>query len=193
MPECKTSCCPWITTLVCALLIFNSLLLWNSLPWSRLASKLNYVESAIFGFGSKIVMLLWEFLICIACCIRTLFDFQLTSRSNWHIFALPGHPWICENGVAPDRALDPAVLSRLKQFSAMNKLKKMALRVSACACSYAFDSLSILDSSWLTSWRYSITWKIWMVALIMHLCHLSSCSFCLFPACSLGLMCSLSF
>ena len=40
-----------------------------------------------------------------------------------------GHPWICENGVAPDRALDPAVLSRLKQFSAMNKLKKMALRV----------------------------------------------------------------
>uniref|UniRef100_A0A251UXZ2 Uncharacterized protein n=1 Tax=Helianthus annuus TaxID=4232 RepID=A0A251UXZ2_HELAN len=39
------------------------------------------------------------------------------------------HPWICENGVAPDRALDPAVLSHLKQFSAMNKLKKMALRV----------------------------------------------------------------
>lgn len=41
------------------------------------------------------------------------------------------HPWICENGVAPDRALDPAVLSRLKNFSAMNKLKKMALRVIA--------------------------------------------------------------
>ncbi|XP_008786722.2 calcium-dependent protein kinase 26-like isoform X2 [Phoenix dactylifera] len=41
------------------------------------------------------------------------------------------HPWICENGVAPDRALDPAVLSRLKQFSAMNKLKKMALLVIA--------------------------------------------------------------
>ncbi|XP_035845852.1 calcium-dependent protein kinase 4-like [Helianthus annuus] len=39
------------------------------------------------------------------------------------------HPWICENGVAPDRALDPAVLSGLKQFSVMNKLKKMALRV----------------------------------------------------------------
>ncbi|KAL8090134.1 hypothetical protein AgCh_039563 [Apium graveolens] len=41
------------------------------------------------------------------------------------------HPWICENGVAPDRSLDPAVLSRLKNFSAMNKLKKMALRVIA--------------------------------------------------------------
>ncbi|WOK98843.1 calcium-dependent protein kinase 26-like [Canna indica] len=41
------------------------------------------------------------------------------------------HPWIHEQGVASDRALDPAVLSRLKQFSAMNKLKKMALRVIA--------------------------------------------------------------
>ncbi|CAL4886175.1 unnamed protein product [Urochloa decumbens] len=41
------------------------------------------------------------------------------------------HPWVCENGVAPDRALDPAVLSRLKQFSAMNRLKKMALRIIA--------------------------------------------------------------
>ncbi|KAJ4799722.1 Calcium-dependent protein kinase [Rhynchospora pubera] len=41
------------------------------------------------------------------------------------------HPWVCENGVAPDRPLDPAVLSRLKHFSAMNKLKKMALRVIA--------------------------------------------------------------
>ncbi|XP_038705683.1 calcium-dependent protein kinase 26-like isoform X2 [Tripterygium wilfordii] len=41
------------------------------------------------------------------------------------------HPWICENGVAPDKALDAAVLSRLKTFSAMNKLKKMALRVIA--------------------------------------------------------------
>ncbi|KAM0924297.1 hypothetical protein ACQ4PT_004939 [Festuca glaucescens] len=41
------------------------------------------------------------------------------------------HPWICDHGVAPDRPLDPAVLSRIKQFSAMNKLKRMALRVIA--------------------------------------------------------------
>jgi hypothetical protein len=33
------------------------------------------------------------------------------------------------DGVAPDKPLDSAVLTRLKQFSAMNKLKKMALRV----------------------------------------------------------------
>ncbi|KAF6147886.1 hypothetical protein GIB67_014466 [Kingdonia uniflora] len=41
------------------------------------------------------------------------------------------HPWIVDDSVAPDRPLDSAVLSRLKQFSAMNKLKKMALRVIA--------------------------------------------------------------
>ncbi|XP_028789857.1 calcium-dependent protein kinase 26-like [Neltuma alba] len=41
------------------------------------------------------------------------------------------HPWIRVNGEAPDKPLDSAVLSRLKQFSAMNKLEKMAIRVIA--------------------------------------------------------------
>ncbi|XP_057793554.1 calcium-dependent protein kinase 11-like [Salvia miltiorrhiza] len=41
------------------------------------------------------------------------------------------HPWIVDDTVAPDKPLGSAVLSRLKQFSAMNKLKKMALRVIA--------------------------------------------------------------
>ncbi|PSR98093.1 Calcium-dependent protein kinase [Actinidia chinensis var. chinensis] len=41
------------------------------------------------------------------------------------------HPWVQVGGVAPDKPLDSAVLSRMKQFSAMNKLKKMALRVIA--------------------------------------------------------------
>ncbi|XP_075639029.1 calcium-dependent protein kinase 11-like [Castanea sativa] len=41
------------------------------------------------------------------------------------------HPWIVDDRVAPDKPLDSAVLSRLKQFSAMHKLKKMALRVIA--------------------------------------------------------------
>ncbi|KAI0507789.1 hypothetical protein KFK09_013917 [Dendrobium nobile] len=41
------------------------------------------------------------------------------------------HPWIVDDTVAPDRPLDSAVVSRLKHFSAMNKLKKMALRVIA--------------------------------------------------------------
>ncbi|KAJ8447202.1 hypothetical protein Cgig2_030433 [Carnegiea gigantea] len=41
------------------------------------------------------------------------------------------HPWVQVDGVAPDKPLDSAVLSRLKQFRAMNKLKKMAIRVIA--------------------------------------------------------------
>ncbi|KAJ0793725.1 putative non-specific serine/threonine protein kinase [Helianthus debilis subsp. tardiflorus] len=42
-----------------------------------------------------------------------------------------GHPWVQADGVAPDKPLDSAVLSRLKQFSAMNKIKKIAIRVIA--------------------------------------------------------------
>ncbi|XP_031504052.1 calcium-dependent protein kinase 1-like [Nymphaea colorata] len=41
------------------------------------------------------------------------------------------HPWIKEDGVAPDQPIDIAVLSRMKQFHAMNKLKKVALKVIA--------------------------------------------------------------
>lgn len=41
------------------------------------------------------------------------------------------HPWIQADGVAPDKPLDSAVLSRLKQFSAMNKIKKIAIKVIA--------------------------------------------------------------
>nr|UXX22574.1 calmodulin-domain protein kinase 10 [Hevea brasiliensis] len=41
------------------------------------------------------------------------------------------HPWVQVDGVAPDKPLDSAVLSRLKQFSAMNKIKKIAIRVIA--------------------------------------------------------------
>ncbi|XP_077246944.1 calcium-dependent protein kinase 5 isoform X2 [Tasmannia lanceolata] len=64
---------------------------------------------------------------------KDLIQKMLTSRPSDRVTAheVLCHPWICENGVAPDRALDAAVLSRLKQFSAMNKLKKMALRVIA--------------------------------------------------------------
>ncbi|GFZ18109.1 calcium-dependent protein kinase 34 [Actinidia rufa] len=41
------------------------------------------------------------------------------------------HPWIREDGEAPDTPLDNAVLDRLKQFRAMNKFKKVALRADA--------------------------------------------------------------
>ncbi|KAK3027941.1 hypothetical protein RJ639_039408 [Escallonia herrerae] len=41
------------------------------------------------------------------------------------------HPWIREGGEASDKPIDGAVLSRMKQFRAMNKLKKLALKVIA--------------------------------------------------------------
>ncbi|KAF8041233.1 hypothetical protein BT93_B3230 [Corymbia citriodora subsp. variegata] len=46
-------------------------------------------------------------------------------------FEVLNHPWIKEDGEAPDTPLDNAVLVRLKQFRAMNKFKKVALRVIA--------------------------------------------------------------
>lgn len=59
-----------------------------------------------------------------------IFFFLNKVRSHVYIYLLPGHPWIQVGSTAPDKPLDSAVLSRLKQFSAMNKLKKMALRVN---------------------------------------------------------------
>ncbi|MFS8007568.1 putative non-specific serine/threonine protein kinase [Helianthus anomalus] len=41
------------------------------------------------------------------------------------------HPWIREDGEASDKPIDSAVLLRIKQFRAMNKLKKLALNVIA--------------------------------------------------------------
>uniref|UniRef100_A0A7C8YRZ0 non-specific serine/threonine protein kinase n=1 Tax=Opuntia streptacantha TaxID=393608 RepID=A0A7C8YRZ0_OPUST len=41
------------------------------------------------------------------------------------------HVWLKEGGEAPDQPIDSAVLIRLKQFRAMNKFKKLALKVMA--------------------------------------------------------------
>lgn len=42
-----------------------------------------------------------------------------------------GHEWLREDGEASDKPIDSAVQSRLKQFRAMNKMKKVALKVIA--------------------------------------------------------------
>lgn len=47
-----------------------------------------------------------------------------------HFCEPPEHPWMREGGDASDKPIDSAVLSRMKQFRAMNKLKKLALKVS---------------------------------------------------------------
>lgn len=61
--------------------------------------------------------------------IRKMLDPNVKRRLKAHQVLC--HPWIREEGVAPDQPMDPAVQSRLKQFSAMNKLKKVAIRVIA--------------------------------------------------------------
>lgn len=48
------------------------------------------------------------------------------------------HPWIREDGEASDKPIDSAVLSRMKQFRAMNKLKKLALKVTESTNILAF-------------------------------------------------------
>ncbi|CAJ2676742.1 calcium-dependent protein kinase SK5 [Trifolium pratense] len=61
--------------------------------------------------------------------IRKMLDQNPKTRLTAH--EVLRHPWIVDDNIAPDKPIDSAVLSRLKQFSAMNKLKKMALRVIA--------------------------------------------------------------
>ncbi|XP_031491245.1 calcium-dependent protein kinase 17-like [Nymphaea colorata] len=46
-------------------------------------------------------------------------------------FQVLNHPWVKEDGEAPDTPLDNTVINRLKQFKAMNNFKKIALRVIA--------------------------------------------------------------
>ncbi|KAG5053255.1 hypothetical protein AAZX31_02G262600 [Glycine max] len=52
-------------------------------------------------------------------------------RQRMTAYEVLNHPWIKEDGEAPDTPLDNAVLNRLKQFRAMNEFKKVALRVIA--------------------------------------------------------------
>ncbi|KAA3457066.1 calcium-dependent protein kinase 3-like isoform X1 [Gossypium australe] len=50
------------------------------------------------------------------------------------------HQWMREDGDASDKPLDIAVLTRMKQFSAMNKLKKVALKVK-CSLRHHYEIL----------------------------------------------------
>lgn len=35
------------------------------------------------------------------------------------------HPWLAKHGVAPEKPLDSLVITRMRRFAAMNKLKKV--------------------------------------------------------------------
>lgn len=61
--------------------------------------------------------------------VRKMLKKDVKERLTAH--AVLNHSWIRVDGEAPDKPLDIAVLSRMKQFRAMNKLKKLALKVIA--------------------------------------------------------------
>ncbi|KAI5084133.1 hypothetical protein GOP47_0000302 [Adiantum capillus-veneris] len=52
-------------------------------------------------------------------------------KERWTPTAVLNHPWVRVGGNASDRPLDSAVFARMKQFRAMNKLKRLALKVIA--------------------------------------------------------------
>ncbi|XP_073302773.1 calcium-dependent protein kinase 15-like isoform X2 [Primulina huaijiensis] len=56
---------------------------------------------------------------------------QADPKDRLNAVEVLNHPWMREDGDASDKPLDIAVLSRMKQFRAMNKLKKVALKVIA--------------------------------------------------------------
>ncbi|GER57569.1 calcium-dependent protein kinase [Striga asiatica] len=58
---------------------------------------------------------------------------MLQSDPNHRLTAVEvlNHPWMREDGDASDEPLDIAVLTRMKKFQEMNKLKKVALKVIA--------------------------------------------------------------
>ena len=49
--------------------------------------------------------------------------------------AILQHSWMRENGTASDRPLDNVILTRMRGFAGMNKLKKEALKVIAAGMS----------------------------------------------------------
>lgn len=71
------------------------------------------------------------------------------------MFCYKEHPWMREGGEASDKPIDSAVLSRMKQFRAMNKLKKLALKVwhqtwirsNYSQCSFFAGSLRLLKNN----------------------------------------------
>ncbi|CAI7763322.1 unnamed protein product [Closterium sp. NIES-54] len=61
----------------------------------------------------------------------------LKSLSPCSLSLPPEHPWVREGGVATDTLLAPAVIMRLKRFAAMNRLKRLTLKLIASRVSDA--------------------------------------------------------
>lgn len=60
-------------------------------------------------------------------CVKKLLEQDPTKRATAQ--AILKHDWLVKEGVALDINLDSVVLSRMRKFAQMNKLKKMCLMV----------------------------------------------------------------
>ncbi|KAJ0264902.1 Calcium-dependent protein kinase 27 [Hirschfeldia incana] len=97
---------------------------------------------------------------CISSSAKDLIKKMLNKKQKERISAanVLEHPWILSE--APDKPIDGIVLSRLKQFRAMNKLKKLALKVIAEGLSEEeIKSLKTMFESMDTDKSGSITYE----------------------------------
>lgn len=77
-----------------------------------------YVTAAFYVLATHILMV-----------FEVSIRFKLNKKKYWHHSLEPEHPWMKEGGEASDKPIDNVVLTRMKQFRAMNKMKKLALKV----------------------------------------------------------------
>ncbi|CAN6867760.1 unnamed protein product [Brassica oleracea] len=111
------------------------------------------IKKGIIGFDSQP----WP---CISVGAKDLIKRMLNKNQKERISAenILEHPWILSE--APDKPIDGVVLSRLKQFRAMNKLKKLALKVIAEGLSEEeIRSLKTMFESMDTDKSGSITYE----------------------------------
>ncbi|PRW33551.1 calcium-dependent kinase [Chlorella sorokiniana] len=66
--------------------------------------------------------------------VRTILNFDTKQRATAD--QILQHPWLREHGVAPDKPLDSVVISRLRNFAGMTKLRKAAILAAAQHLSY---------------------------------------------------------
>lgn len=77
------------------------------------------------------------------------------------------HQWIRENGCAGDNEIVPEVLQRVKNFAAMNKLKKQALMVRQPMMSaMAYFSTALCKSSTVLHTQFKATLQTQMFFLL---------------------------
>ncbi|PSC70004.1 calcium-dependent kinase [Micractinium conductrix] len=66
--------------------------------------------------------------------VRRILTFDTKARAN--ASEILAHPWLHRHGVAPDKPIDSVVISRLRNFAGMTKLRKAAVLAAAQHLSY---------------------------------------------------------